>query len=182
MFSELVMGAHLKPLEKGEQLDGFAKTRNQPWNVSYSSKAQGSSQSPSTDSRLSDTYQTVDLPLNHAHFNLNWKRCCLDAASRYQFLLRYIEEGIDLGSVFKTDLPSNIFTQCITALNECFSDDDEKSVIQILTALTQSKRFKLAMKFLSKPEKDVLRCLFEKLDEESVSASQLDQLYKEALG
>ena len=180
IFSELVMGAHLKPLEKGEQLDAFTKSRNQPWNVSFSPGAQGSSQSAS-DTQLGDSYQTIDLPLNHAQFNLIWKRCCQDESSRYQFLLRYVNEGVDLSSVFKTDLPSAIFTQCIAAVNECFCTDDQNSIIAILTALTQSKRFKLALKFLSKSEKDVLADLIDKLDEDKVSSSQLDQHYKEAL-
>ena len=175
----MVMGAHLKPLEKGEKVDqAFTRSRNQPWNTHASNfpNSEAADKKDLTCTALSNSAE--NLPSNHAAFTLQWKRCGNDSNLKYHFLLRYPKEGnISLSQVFKTDLPSGIFADCCSVLNDLFTVGDEEHVITVLEHLSTSKRFKLTIDFLSKGEKAVLYSLFGKFS--SVN-NELKQVYRVA--
>ncbi len=173
------MGAHLRPLDKGETMDGFMQSRNQPWNISAACSNSASSKNGTDDlqssSSLICSVLTSELPTNHAAFNLAWKRCNTDQLMKYHFLMRYPSENVSLSQVFKTDLPSNIFTESCSVLNYCFEEADQVKIIRILDEFSTSKRFKLTMNFLSKEEKELIQLLFEKFDCDKVSSSLLSK-------
>ena len=174
-FRELVNGAHLKPLEKGEKMDeAFTRSRNQPWNMHASSHNQSSDSTEISSTALTSS----QLPSNHAAFNLQWKRCGADSEMKFKFLMRYPEEKtIGLDQVFKTDLPVHVFSDCIAVLNELFNTKDHEYVLKILADFSTSKRFKLTLDFLSKREKIILSSLFDKLDSTEIS-DNLKAVYK----
>merc|ERR1712226_104515 len=177
-FREMVMGANLKPLEKGEKVDSaYTRSRNQPWNMHACASSASGETSKQDLSCTAVSNPSVELPSNHAAFNLQWKRCGDDQRLKYQFLMRYPKEGVSLAQVFKTDLPSNLFTDCCKVMHDFLSADDEKLIVQILEDFSTSKRFKLTIDFLSKDEKTILYNLFGKLNSESVN-NQMKELYK----
>ncbi|XP_069108787.1 coiled-coil domain-containing protein 103-like isoform X2 [Argopecten irradians] len=154
-FQDIVKASHLKPLEKGDNLNNIVF--DQPWN-SHAIKMKNAAPLKSTGG---DLQPTDNLPKNGQEFARDWRRHHKTVDSQYEYLLNI--GGPRLAEIFKAEISFGLLGDIITALCQKFSNSDSSAVLDIVDGLSSANRFSLSVQFLSSKEKQVCSDLFHKL-------------------
>ncbi|XP_015363692.1 PREDICTED: coiled-coil domain-containing protein 103 [Diuraphis noxia] len=174
-FSDIVKAAHLRPLTKKE----IECKSNPPtvWNnVVATHNMQDSKQQCSdlaaADVDLKDNIPSACSPIVQ-EFILSFRRLST-AKLRYKYLSLHGAENV--ASTFHTEeIPPSVLVELLETLLIFPSNSvpDIVAVTRLLDVITGTKRFELAIEFLSSTELDTLCNLFNKL-EESLKSGQQD--------
>lgn len=156
-FKELVAASHLKPIEKGIQLDKIGGTTKQPWN---SAAARSKPQTDLPRKQDQHTQGDMKVPNSGQEFARDWQQLFKTVDQRYTYLLK--AGAAHLGRIFKTEVSFGLMGDILAALIT-FPQEDVSTVLDILDSLRSSSRFSLSLQFLSKREKEVCEQLFLKL-------------------
>lgn len=170
-FSDIVKAAHLRPLTKKEieNKSGSSAT----WN-NVANNMQDSKQSTNfvADVDIKDNIPSACSP-KVQEFILSFRR--LDTAKhRYKYLSLHGAEHV--GCTFHNEeIPPSVLVELLETLLIFPSNSvpDIVAVTRLLDVITGTKRFELAIEFLSSTELDTLCSLFDKL-EESLKSGQQD--------
>ncbi|KAH9498130.1 hypothetical protein Btru_008333 [Bulinus truncatus] len=160
-FREMVLAAHLKPLEKGDKMNNikiFTQVWNQP--AKKCSKSDVHENSINTENISKPCKPTLNSGQKFVQY---WK-CCKNADEKKHFLLSL--DGPKLLNIFKVEIAGGLLGEFI----QCFQNFDEAEAILIvncLEILSKSQRFSLSKTFLSSKEKDLCTQLFNKLSQEN---------------
>ncbi|XP_033728877.1 coiled-coil domain-containing protein 103-like [Pecten maximus] len=165
-FQDIVKASHLKPLEKGDNLNNIVF--DQPWN-SHAIKMKNAAPLKSTGS---DLQQANNLPKNGQEFARDWRRHHKTVESQYDYLLKI--GGPRLGEIFKTEISFGLLGDILTALCQGFSNSDSSAVLAVVHGLTSANRFSLSVQFLSSKEKQVCSDLFHKLKSSNENQTEAD--------
>ncbi|XP_060074310.1 coiled-coil domain-containing protein 103-like [Ylistrum balloti] len=165
-FQDIVKASHLKPLEKGDNLNNIVF--DQPWN-SHAIKMKNAAPLKSTGSNL---HKTDNLPKNGQEFARDWRRHHKTVEGQYDFLLSI--GGARLEEIFKTEISFGLLGDILTALCSGFSNSDSTAILAIVEGLSSANRFSLSVQFLSSKEKQVCSDLFQKLQLSIESQTEAD--------
>ncbi|XP_013407380.1 coiled-coil domain-containing protein 103 [Lingula anatina] len=156
-FRDIVLAAHLKPLEKTDKIqqDRF----KQPWNTIADSASLSSSNTSDTDTLQK---MEIKIPNNGHEFAQSWRRHCKTSQDKLNYL-RHIGSK-NLQAIFKAEISFGLLGEIIDALLNDLSDNI--FVVEVLESLTLAGRFGLSLTFLSSSEKENCEKLFSKLDGE----------------
>ncbi|OWF42376.1 coiled-coil domain-containing protein 103-like [Mizuhopecten yessoensis] len=165
-FQDIVKASHLKPLDKGDNLNGIVF--DQPWN-SHAIKMKNAAPLKSTGG---DLQQNDDLPKNGPEFARDWRRHHKTVQSQYGYLLKI--GGARLGEMFKTEISFGLLGDILSALCHGFSSSDSTAVLAVVDGLCSANRFSLSVQFLSSKEKQVCSDLFQKLQSSIESQTEAD--------
>ncbi|KAL5005856.1 hypothetical protein ScPMuIL_017014 [Solemya velum] len=169
-FRDIVLAAHLKPLEKDDKFTDIKF--QQTWN----SLAPKSKDVPTTSPDAATFKDSVKLPQTGQEFVQEWRRHHKTTDKQYIYLLRIGAEC--LSRIFKTEISFGLLGDFLIALNTEFSAGDSESVLAILQHLSQVGRFSLSVQFLSKKEKESCENLFKRLKScHSVELCDLENAY-----
>ncbi|XP_064598466.1 coiled-coil domain-containing protein 103-like [Liolophura sinensis] len=155
-FKDLVLAAHLKPLDKGDKV---STTFNQPWNSTANRSKSG--HTPSANQDTDQIKQVYRLPKNGQEFVRDWRRYYKTDQERCAFLL-YIGPQ-KLQQIFKAEISFGLLGDFMSALSLGVEQSPEL-VFDILNSLRQVNRFALSVRFMSKAEKDSCKKLFDALE------------------
>ncbi|XP_043267109.1 coiled-coil domain-containing protein 103 [Venturia canescens] len=163
-FRQMVNAAHLKPLERkdvtpklGVKWNAIADDRK------YSQSMKGGTKKTSGQE---PTEQLIfgAIPKDSHEFLKVWKN--LDCEKRIRLLNE--TRPILTSEIFRSEIPPNVLNECIVACLESLeTPDSEKSVMKILSTLSECNRFKLAIEFMSPRDKSTCRELFQALRKQS---------------
>ena len=162
-FRDIVEASHLRPLDKGDKLGGMSY---QKWNQ----HANNAVHSWENESKSEKTLSTLHKqPVNSHEFAKFWKRSCPTPRSKFDYLVSINSENL------KKCLDNDcMLGDIISTLSAC--DDliptHLSSVFGVLKIIPSSKRFSLALEFLSNKEVSQLQQLFQYLT--TLSAEQDD--------
>ncbi|NXP79545.1 CC103 protein, partial [Ramphastos sulfuratus] len=151
-FRNIVLAAHLKPLQKKDKVE---KGRNVLWNpcAAQTRAPQGS--------QVEIPQELDQLPGTSADFYRAWRRHLKSSNEKYQFLLALGGEA--LGRIFQADLGFGLLGEFLKVLAENICHEDRATVLQLLQSLSGTGRFGLNVDLLSRSEKESSRDLFGKL-------------------
>ncbi|CAG5124650.1 unnamed protein product [Candidula unifasciata] len=168
-FREMVLAAHLKPLDKKDKLSSIEKF-TQVWNPS-AQKFPKSSQTKEqmirtvlgeelSEQNKSEEKSVTKLPGSEKEFILHWRHHCKAQEDKKQFL--FAVGAHKLAEIFRVEIAGDLLGEFLECLH-CFEVGEAGQVIEILETLTKSQRFSISLAFLSKKEKESGRLLFEEL-------------------
>lgn len=169
-FRQMVMAAHLKPLEKQDRIQERPKSI---WNTFANRRKVTTTNLTSSDvanmntNRLNDNFK---VPTTSQDFTQQWRKCYVADADRFSFLCRIGHEQIR-SLLCRNELGFGLLGEVIRALL-CHTHDDERRtehvvfVVRLLETLTDAKRFGLTLQFQSASEKSDCRALFDRLRRE----------------
>ncbi|BFZ21847.1 hypothetical protein BsWGS_24886 [Bradybaena similaris] len=167
-FREMVLAAHLKPLEKKDKLSSIEKF-TQVWNPSAQkfSKPQGTKEQPHLNAQEEPPEQNkpeeesaMKLPGSGTEFILHWRHHCKTQEERKNFL--FTVGAQKLAKIFKVEINGDLLGEFLECLR-CLEDNKVAQAVEILETLTKCQRFSLSLAFLSKKEKESCRLLFVEL-------------------
>jgi len=170
-FKEMVKAAHLKPLEKSERVGLDNIHKGCIWNTFVEKKSELSSlQNMEIDNVLNEI-RSDDESLTGFRYVRKFTVLRTNE-ERYRLLMKTGSE--ELGTIFKTEIPTGILGRIVEALL-CFRPvvNEIIFVTQVLEILTKTKRFSITLDFLTREEKDLCKDLMKKL-EESLKDKQQD--------
>ncbi|XP_046543829.1 coiled-coil domain-containing protein 103-like [Haliotis rubra] len=151
-FKEIVKASHLKPLEKGDKIEGkFA----QPWNMHADKKKHV------TDSKDSETNEEkTRVPQNSLEFVREWRKLSLD--KKYHFLIEIGPEKLE--NIFKPEIGFGLLGDFLLVLLEV-SQEELHIVLNILEGFSRTNRFSLSVQFMSSKEKEACEKLFKRIED-----------------
>ncbi|XP_009073608.1 PREDICTED: coiled-coil domain-containing protein 103, partial [Acanthisitta chloris] len=158
---DIVLAAHLKPLE---QRDRLCPRRNVLWNPHAAAAQAPPALAPELPVELDRR------PRTSAEFHRNWRRCLQSGAEKYQFLLEL--GGDALGSIFRADVGFGLLGEFLVVLAENFHPGDRPAVLELLQGLAGTRRFGLNLELLSPSEQHSSRELFQKLQSSNRDCSR----------
>ncbi|XP_071112227.1 dynein axonemal assembly factor 19-like [Haliotis cracherodii] len=150
-FREIVMASHLKPLEKGDKIEGKFV---QPWNM-HADKKKHPQHSKDSETKEGPT----KVPQNSQEFVREWRRLALD--KKYHFLTEIGPEKLE--NIFKPEISFGLLGDFLVVLLEG-SQEELHIVLNILEAFSRTNRFSLSFQFMSSREKEACEKLFQKLE------------------
>ncbi|GFR82822.1 coiled-coil domain-containing protein 103-like [Elysia marginata] len=161
-FREIVMAAHLKPLEKEDKISSMG-TFTQVWNQSALRKSQKDATGADNEANAKDSKDqaSFQVPQTGPEFLQRWKRECINLTQKREFL--FAVGPSKMCELFKTDISGGLLGEFLECFLHEFSDSQALPVVELLESLSTSQRFSLSLAFLSKKEKEQLIALFEKL-------------------
>ncbi|CAL1529042.1 unnamed protein product [Lymnaea stagnalis] len=175
-FREMVLAAHLKPLEKEDRISSI-KNFTQVWN-----QAADKFSGPNIDNEsIGSGYieQTkITIPKSGQDFVQHWKRTCKSIDEKKNFL--FFIGGQRLQEIFKIEISGGLLGEFIECLM-CVEPHEVLKSLELLEAFSKSQRFSLSKSFLNKKEKHMCLILFEKLkNSESIKNNEfpLESLVK----
>lgn len=161
-FREIVMAAHLKPLEKEDKISSMG-TFTQVWNQSALRKSQkdaGPDEAEGNSKELK-SQSSLQIPQTGPEFLQRWKRECGSMSQKKDFL--FAVGPSKMCELFKTDISGGLLGEFVECFLHEFSESQALTTVELLEALSTSQRFSLSLVFLSKKEKENLLALFDKL-------------------
>ncbi|KAK6960968.1 coiled-coil domain-containing protein 103 [Biomphalaria glabrata] len=158
-FRELVLAAHLKPLEKEDKMNNiknFTQIWNQPATLFPKSNIPDNIQN---ENEAKSDQVTVNSGQEFAQY---WKRYCKTHKEKKAFLLSV--GASKLQTIFKVEIAGGLLGEFIECLYT-FEDHEAQLVANCLESLSKSQRFSLSKTFLSKHELELCTLLLDKLVE-----------------
>ncbi|GFO05546.1 coiled-coil domain-containing protein 103-like [Plakobranchus ocellatus] len=161
-FREIVMAAHLKPLEKEDKISSMG-VFTQVWNQSALKNPQkdGNYSNGNPDTSDMTNHSTVKVPKTGQEFLQHWKRECKTLEQKRHFIMAI--GSVKIQELFQIEINGGLLGEFVDCLLHDFDESETKCVIELLESLSKSQRFSLALAFLSKKEKENLAALFEEL-------------------
>ncbi|RUS84844.1 hypothetical protein EGW08_007385 [Elysia chlorotica] len=161
-FREIVMAAHLKPLEKEDKISSMG-TFTQVWNQSALRNTKKDGGSAEEDKLLTNKkdHSSLKIPQSGPAFVQCWKRDCKSLEQKKEFIFTVGPSKIR--ELFKTEISGGLLGEFIESFLYDFSESQTQKIVELLEALSTSQRFSLSLAFLSKKEKELLTSLYEKL-------------------
>ena len=154
-FRDIVDASHLKPLDKNDKIGGMSY---QKWNhIAESNFQVMPNQQQCEDGKL----KSFSQPQNAFEFSRVFKRDCCTAKAKFDYLV-----SIERDALKKCLEGDCMLGDVITALHsfeELYEGYAEK-IVEILDVISKSKRFSLALDFLSKNEVLKLKTIFKNLE------------------
>ncbi|CAH1778135.1 unnamed protein product [Owenia fusiformis] len=166
-FRDIVLAAHLKPLEKGDKItpgDRFT----QPWNIHADRNTDALGSSGTLEQK-----KWTKIPENAHKFTQDWRRYCTSKQDKYSFLMWIGPEK--LGHIFNMEV--SLLGDFFEALLE-YNMTDLHQVVDTLVVFSQAKRFGLSVTFLGSGEKENCKKIFEKLQTDLESEGDSEYLEK----
>lgn len=151
-------GVHLKPVPGG--LSSIKSQKGRLWNNIAISKKNNEADTTSDPKKSipASNYSLNQLPIC-AQFLNSWQQS--DPKSRLSILYKMGPAG--LNNIFTIDMPTALLGEIFEALL-CFNPTtDMSSVVKLMEALTQIKRFNLIVHFLNVSERAACQQLIHKL-------------------
>ncbi|XP_067685678.1 coiled-coil domain-containing protein 103-like [Haliotis asinina] len=162
-FKEIVKASHLKPLEKGDKIEGkFA----QPWNMHADKKKHVPH---SKDSETNEGKTRV--PQNSQEFVREWRKLSLD--KKYHFLIEIGPEKLE--NMFKSEISFGLLGDFLLVLLEV-SQEELHIVLNILESFSRTNRFSLSIQFMSSKEKEACEKLFKKIEDLNECSDRITSL------
>lgn len=155
-FKDIVAACHLRPLDKKDR-EGL-HNRKQPWNPYADKKGK-----KALTTAGSQAAGVVKVPKNSHEFLQHWKQCGSDKSQKYCYLIK--TGSTKLCEMFKAEISMGLLGDIIDVLCENWNAVDSSCIYEILCGLSTVKRFSLSLQFLSKNETEMLRKLFNKLED-----------------
>lgn len=189
-FRQMVLAAHLKPLDKGETIEGNVSRNNASriWNSAISG-IQNNADSESTSNQFKDGNDVSSLfksaPSNSAEFIKTWKFIesqLPDPVSGHQLKWEYLQcLGADkLLDLFKAEINGDILGGFLLTFDQMLranADTNKHLIYQFLEAFTKCNRFGLNLMFLKKEQTEACKSIFNLLEEDSINVVDLKKKY-----
>ncbi|XP_059160966.1 coiled-coil domain-containing protein 103-like [Physella acuta] len=156
-FREMVLAAHLKPLEKDDRISSI-KNFTQVWNQVAEKFPKSTESENLLSNNINQTCQ--NLPKSGQEFVQHWKRYCKTLIDKKAFIFSVGPKRAE--EIFHTEISGGLLGEFV----ECFlpvEDQDTEMIVGLLEAFSKSQRFSLSMTFLSKKEKEFVKTLFQEL-------------------
>ncbi|XP_005105890.1 coiled-coil domain-containing protein 103 [Aplysia californica] len=168
-FREIVLAAHLQPLEKEDKISSMG-TFTQVWNQAAEKKTISTEERKEEEGNFR-TEGTFNVPKSGQEFVQRWKRLGKSAADQRKFL--FTIGATKISELFKTEISGGLLGEFLECF-QVFANDEVVSVIEMLEAFMKSQRFSLSLAFLSRKEKAACAALLETLKAHATVTSSPD--------
>ncbi|KAJ8668888.1 hypothetical protein QAD02_000147 [Eretmocerus hayati] len=177
-FRDMVLAAHLRPLERNE----LNKKSEVSWNHCFNNKSEESilqayerSNLRKFEGKKSNDKFSIDQinPKTTLEFVKIWS-CLVSSESKFQYLYHFRDKLKD--KYFKAEAPSEFLGEFFKASLDVCSIDTDLHIIEILTIFSRCNRISLSMAMMSSKEKDSVKLLFQKLLSLVQSKEELDKV------
>ncbi|XP_050434584.1 coiled-coil domain-containing protein 103 [Adelges cooleyi] len=173
-FSDIVKAAHLSPLAKKDKIrkDGSSSIWNNVVSNNMQDTTRHSSDIIATNNDVKDNIPSACSP-KVQEFIVTFRRLST-AKLRYKYLSLHGAEQV-AGTFHSEEIPPSVLVELLETLLIFPSNSvpDIVAVTRLLDVISGTKRFELAIEFLSSTELDTLCNLFDKL-EDSLKSGQQD--------
>ncbi|XP_029656541.1 coiled-coil domain-containing protein 103-like [Octopus sinensis] len=167
-FRQMVLGAHLRPLDKKENISEI-KQEGCKWNLLSCTRSKTGNSGETK--RLLQQHQIKNV----SHFMTCWKECSDE--EKVQLVSQVGPVGIK--KLFSTDLRFDFFDELVVTLdNHDYTEITFPVVIEILKVLSQCRGFRLVTSFMSPQTKHCCQSLFQKLSSSCINSETLRKLFE----